>query len=236
MKRYIQELLELQKTDLRIRELEAKCKSYPSERAELVAEFNVVRDALAAAENKAKRLECDVHAMETDIAGKKAHLQEIKIRSGTIKKMSEYNTVMAEIGNLNLQISQMEDRELEKIEELEKARAEVEKAARSYRATGRTVQKEVRALDSLVEEVKAEIIVRKNESQERLKRVPLSILPLYQRLLATGKGEPIGSVRGGRCSNCSLSLPPMTLNEARKGNLVPCDNCSFLLYDPDGAD
>lgn len=236
MKRHIQELLELQKTDLRIRELEAKCKSYPDERAELVAEFNVVRDALAAAQNKVKRLECDVRAMETDIAGKKAHLQEIKIRSGAIKKMSEYNTVMAEIGNLTLQISQMEDRELELIDELEKARAAADKAGRSYRATGRTVQKEVRALDSLVAEAGKEIEVQKAESQERVKRIPLSILPVYQRLLATGKGEPVGAIRGGRCPNCSLSLPPMTLNEARKGNLLPCDHCSFLLYDPDVSD
>ena len=51
MKRTILDLLTLQEVDMRLRELEKRYKSLPAERAELVAEFEVVRTALAKAEN-----------------------------------------------------------------------------------------------------------------------------------------------------------------------------------------
>ena len=39
--------------------------------------------------------------------------------------------------------------------------------------------------------------------------------------------------RNGSCSNCNMKNSPQTAMEARNGNLVNCDNCSFYLYDPE---
>ncbi len=237
MKRAIVDLLELQKVDLRIRSLENKYKSIPAERAELVAEFEVVKKALAAAENLVTQTQLKIRQIETGIAAKKTQLAEIRLRSDSIKKVAEYDRVMQECGNISLAISKLEDEELEAMDALEKAKDAAGKAAKNYRATGRMVQKEVRELDAMKQTILQEVSEKSALSQELRKKIGLSILPVYQRLLASGKGEPLGSITSaGLCSNCSLKLPPMTVNEARKGNIVNCDNCSYLLYDPDGRD
>ena len=236
MKRTILDLLALQEVDMRLRELEKRYKSLPAERAELVAEFEVVRTALAKAENIVKKLELQIKSLEGDTAAKKAHLQDVRVQSGTVKKVSDYNNIMSEIATTEKAIADLEEQTLTAMDNLEKANVHLEKATRHYRATGRTVKKEVLELDALKETILKEVTEKSAESKLLEKKVAQTTLEIYKRLLASGKGEPVGKIQNGLCSNCSLGLPPMTQNEAKKGNLVYCDNCSCLLYDPEPAE
>lgn len=236
MKRTILDLLALQEVDMRLRELEKRYKSLPAERAELVAEFEVVRTALAKAENIVKKLELQIKSLEGDTAAKKAHLQDVRVQSGTVKKVSDYNNIMSEIATTEKAIADLEEQTLTAMDNLEKANVHLEKATRHYRATGRTVKKEVLELDALKETILKEVTEKSAESKLLEKKVAQTTLEIYKRLLASGKGEPVGKIQNGLCSNCSLGLPPMTQNEAKKGNLVHCDNCSCLLYDPEPAE
>ena len=147
MKRSILDLIALQNVDLRIRDLETRLKNIPAERAELVAEFEVVKKALTAAEALVKQTEMKIRTIEGEIEAAKAHLTDIRLRSPSIKKVAEYNAAMADIASTEKKITQLEDSEIEAMEALEKAKADSERAARNYRATGRSVQKEVRELD-----------------------------------------------------------------------------------------
>jgi len=36
----------------------------------------------------------------------------------------------------------------------------------------------------------------------------------------------------GVCGYCRLKVPPQTVNNAKKGIMTLCDNCSHLLYIP----
>ena len=237
MKRSILDLIALQNADLRIRELEKKYKSIPAERQELVAEFDIVRKALAAAENQVRQTELRIKGIEGEIEAKKKHLSEIRLRSGSVKNVASYNALMADSAATEKAVSELEDSLLLAMEQLEKDKVSAEKAGRSYRATGRTVQKEVLALDQMKEDILAEVQAKAAESKELEKKVALSTLTAYKRMLSSGKGTPVGQVlEGGLCSNCSLKLPPMTLGSARKGDLAVCDNCSCFLYDPEAAD
>ena len=157
----------------------------------------------------------------------------MKIKSSSIKKINEYNAILAEIEAAKKNISDSETREIELMDEQEAAEKLLAKAERSYKATGRTVQAEVRELDSLKEAIAKEIAEREKTSAELAKNVVPNYLDPYRRMLATGKGTPVGTIRNGSCSNCNMRNSPQTEMEARNGNLVHCDNCSFYLYDPD---
>ena len=58
----------------------------------------------------------------------------------------------------------------------------------------------------------------------------------YRRMLASGKGSPVGTIHDGNCSNCNMKNSPQTAMEAAHGNLVNCEYCSYFLYDPDAKD
>lgn len=233
MKKSIRDLLALQAVDIRIRNLEIRYKTIPGERAALVAEFEVVKKALAAAKAKVQKLELAIRTCQSETASEQENLKNSKIRSATIKKAAEFDAINAQIAGCEKRISELETKELELYDELEKAKEKAVAAERSYKATGRLAQAEVRQLDDLKAKIVEEIKAKALESKELEKNVGQSMLSQYKRILATGKGEPLSPIKGGLCGNCSLKLPPMTLNQASVGDIVICDHCSYFLYDPE---
>ena len=233
VKQAIKDLLILQAEDLRIRDLKTRLMSLPRERATLVAEFDVVRKGLEKA--KQNKLKVEQAAKQQAAATKAAreNLQALMIKSTSVKKINEYNAILAEIEAAKKNISDSETREIELMDEQEAADKLLAKAERSYKATGRTVQAEVRELDSLRETIAKEIAEREKRSAELAKNVVPNYLDPYRRMLASGKGSPVGTIRNGSCSNCNMKNSPQTVMEAKNGNLVQCDNCSFFLYDPE---
>ena len=233
MKQAIQDLLTLQAEDLRIRDLKTRLMSIPRERAALVAEFEVVRKGLEKAKQNKLKVEQAIKQQAAATQAAQDKLQTLKIKSSSIKKINEYNAILAEIEAAKKNISDSETREIELIDEQEAAEKLLTKAERSYKATGRTVQAEVRELDSLKESIAKEIAEREKRSAELAKNVVPNYLEPYRRMLAGGKGSPVGTIRNGSCSNCNMKNSPQTVMQAKNGNLVQCDNCSFFLYDPE---
>ena len=232
MKKSIRDLLALQAVDIRIRNLEIRYKTIPTERANLVEEFEVVKKALAVAKNKLQKVELAIRNCQSETASEQENLKNSRIRSATVKKAAEFDAINAQIAGCEKRISELETKELELYDELEKVKADVIRAERKYKATGRQAQAEVRQLDELKGTILEEIRARSVESKELEKNVAQASLAQYKRLLATGKGEPVSQINNGLCGNCSLKLTPMTLNQASVGDVVTCDHCSYFLYDP----
>ena len=236
MKQAIKDLLTLQAEDLRIRELKTRLMSIPGERAKLVAEFEVVRKGLEKAKQNKLKVEQAIKQQAAATVAAQDKLQALKIKSSSIKKINEYNAILAEIECAKNNISDSETREIELMDEQEAAEKLLAKAERSYRATGRTVQAEVRELDSLKDAIMKEVVEKEKVSEEYAKNVPAKYLDPYRRMLATGKGSPVGVIHDGNCSNCNMKNSPQTAMEAGNGDLVNCEYCSFYLYDPDAKD
>ena len=171
MRQAIKDLLVLQAEDLRIRDLKTRFASIPGERAALVAEFDVVRKGLEKA--KQDKLKVEQAAKQQAAATKSAQetLQALMIKSTSVKKINEYNAILAEIETAKKNISDSETREIELIDEQEAADKALVKAERSYKAVGRTVQAEVRELDALKAAIVKEIVEREKRSEELAKNV-----------------------------------------------------------------
>lgn len=236
MKQFIKALLALQTEDLRIRELKTRLMSIPTERAKLVAEFEVVRKGLEKAKQNKLKVEQAVKQQTAATTAAQEKLQALKIKSSSIKKINEYNAILAEIESAKKNISDSETREIELMDEQEAAEKNLAKAERAYRATGRTVQAEVRELDALKETILKKVAEKELKSAECAKNVPLRYLDQYRRMIATGKGRPVSVIHDGNCSNCNMKNSPQTSILAGKGDLVNCEYCSFFLYDPDAED
>ena len=233
MKQAIKDLLTLQAEDLRIRDLKNRLLSIPKERASLVAEFDVVRKWLEKAKQNKLKVEQAVKQQAATTQAAQENLRALMIKSTSVKKINEYNAILSEIETAKKNISDSETREIELMDEQEAAAQLLAKAERSYKATGRTVQAEVRELDSLKESIMKEIVEKEKLSEEYAKNVQPKYLDPYRRMLAAGKGSPVGTIRDGSCSNCNMKNSPQTAMHAKNGELVNCDNCSFFLYDPE---
>lgn len=64
-----------------------------------------------------------------------------------------------------------------------------------------------------------------------------SLFKFTSRCVERGKFPVVVEVKDGYCGACHTKLPYQTLTDLECGELVQCDNCSRILYDPesDGA-
>ena len=84
----------------------------------------------------------------------------------------------------------------------------------------------------MVSEIKEEVLKLKADKKRFTTQIDLNVLEIYKRLLESDKkGRPVVPIINGSCSNCLLKITPQTMNEAKKGAVIQCDNCSHIIYD-----
>ena len=233
MKNWVSNILTVQQYDMKLRDLETKYRTIPGERAKLREEYEAAKAQLAAVRENAVRLERAGKQAESDIAALNEKIRKNLTQSALVKKNAEYQALMADIENSKSQISELETRVIELMDEQEAARKAVAEQEKLFAATQAEIREQLADFEQLIERIKQDALKLKAEKKGFITRVELNVLNAYQNILTRDKGKPVVPVVNGSCGHCSLKVTPQLINETKKGNLVFCDNCAHILYDPD---
>ncbi len=233
MKNWVSNILTVQQYDMKLRDLETKYRTIPGERAKLREEYEAAKAKLAAARENVNRIEQAQKQTEGEIAAINEKIRKTLTQSAMVKKNAEYQAMMADIEAAKGQISELETKVIELIDEQEKARKALADEEKSFAATDREIREELEEFKQLVEYIKTEAVRLKNEKKGFMPRVELNVLNIYQNILARDTGKPVVPIVDGACGHCALKVTPQAINQAKKGELVLCDNCSHVLYYPD---
>lgn len=230
MEKWAESLLLLQNTDLKIRELKKRLSLLPAERQRLSGRLTELQTQKDDASKELKTLELAIKNAESEIAAHQQSVAKLQQQSAMVKKNSEYQAMLSQIAALKLKIGDLESFELEKYDELEDAKRKVQSVNTSCDGAMRSTKSEIAELDEFAAEVKEDIARRSAERENLASGIESSLLGLYNRLLSRGQGLPLAPATGGICKNCNLKLTMQTLNEARQGKVVCCDNCMHIIY------
>ena len=233
MKNWVTNILTVQQYDMKLRDLETKYRTIPGERAKLREEYEAAKAQLAEVRENAARVERAGKQTESEIAALNDKIRKSLTQSALVKKNAEYQALMAEIENSKARISELETRAIELMDEQETARKAVAEQEKMFAATQTEIREQLADFEQLIERIKQDALKLKAEKKGFITRVELNVLNAYQNILTRDKGKPVVPIVNGSCGNCSLKVTPQTINEAKKGNLVFCDNCAHILYAPD---
>jgi len=229
MKDWVANLLALQETDLRLRQLQQRLTLLPRELARLEGELDADRGKVEAAREDLKAAELAIRQIEAEIRTETEAIQRLQSQSVNIKKNEEYRALLVEIDHHKAKISAHETRQLEQMERLDLARGRLRQAEKELADRTQAVEMEKKEFKDLASRLQAEIARLKETRRPQADAVGEELLAQYERLLKRG-GTPLAKVVSDSCDNCHLRLTPQTANEARKGRMVNCDNCGHLLY------
>lgn len=232
MKNWTANILTLQKYDMQLRDLETKYRTIPGERAKLREEYEAAKAQLAAARENAAKADQNVKQAEADIATLNDKIRKTLTQSAMVKKNAEYQAMMEDIAAAKAQISDLETKVIELLDELEAARKAAADQEKAFAAVDRQVREELAEFEQLIEFIKAEAVRLKTEKKAVVPRIELNVLEAYKNILTRDKGHPVVPIVNGSCGNCALKVTPQVINQAKKGILAFCDNCSHILYDP----
>ncbi len=191
---------------------------------------NLVRDARIVVDDltaEQKKVDQDVEAVKARRTRDRDRMDQ-----GLITNPKDLERMQHELESLERRISSLEDDELDVMEKLEEAQAELAKlegmVAEADEQLGALTEARDEKLASIEEQL-AEVLAKRGPAVEGL---PADLLALYDRLREQKAGIGAAELRARQCGGCRLSIDASELGRIRglaEDEVVRCEECQRIL-------
>ena len=229
----LEQLLVLQDRDQRIAQLRHEAARIPADQAAVDARIQAETQRLTTHRDVLKHVEADRKKLEVDADGKRAQILKWQGQLTQIKSNTEYQALLKEIAKAEAEIREIEDRELELMDESEKAQPALREEQAPVKQLGSPGATEQATLKQRAEAIEQELAKLEVDRRQLLTKLESDVVRRYERILRSKGDTAIVPVRAGNCGGCHLHLPPQVMHDVRAGvEVTNCDYCGRLLYWP----
>lgn len=232
MKSELAKLIELQKTDTRLRQLKNNIDTAETRRAELEDEFEKHASSIREIQNRLEGAKETKSGLEKDIAEAKVGLERAARNLKTAQDTKQYEAAMREIDSLNKQISNFETKILELMEVIDETSATLEQRADEVANLESDWEKTQAEFDEGLDADKAELDKLSEARKEVFSGLPDRLAAVYDRLVSRSRdGIAVAEVIDDSCSACFMSLRKQVVVELKTTDqIVTCESCTRILY------
>lgn len=228
-------LLILQDRDSKRIGLETQLKGIPREVAALEQRIAAEKSAIEAARTEVKELESKKKLLETEIGSAETKLAQYRTQQLSIRKNDEYQAMGQQIAATQVQISELEGKELEVMYSIDEARKRFASVEAELKANIAGHESRIRTLRERETNVTAELKDAQAQTAEARRPVSELRLRVYDRI--AGRHMPaVVPIHGGKCGGCHLKVSSEVESAARAksddpaGALPTCDQCGRIVY------
>ena len=181
----------------------------------------------AAARRSRDALLLQLKEVELEVEGHRSKMKghERELMSGRIRAPSDLMRMSEEVSHMKAALAEEEDGELQLMEALESAEAdlaaanaELEEATREAAAPG--ARQRLATITSELATVEA-------ERAEMWAEVPAPLQAAYSKISRVA--NPVVAVEAGQCLGCRVQLTTNELQQLRRGERFTCQNCNRIL-------
>lgn len=232
MKSELSKLVELQKTDTRIRQLKENIETADTRRAGLEQEFEQHASSIREIQDRKTDAQHKKSEIEIKIAETKTSLERANRNLATAQDTKQYEAAMREIDALNKQISGYETEILEQLEGIDETDKVLEERADEIKNLRSDWEKTQKQFDAQLAKDKAEYAKLSGERQAVFSEVSPKLVAVYDRLINRSRdGVAVAEVKDGACSSCFMTLRKQMLVELKTTNeIFTCESCTRILY------
>jgi len=166
---------------------------------------------------------------EIDDLVAKLAIAEDKLYSGEIRNPKELTNLQHEVETLKARRSQLEDKVLALMEQVELATASVASRSSGLKALEAEWRSQQQQLSKDMEQRKTILSELNHKRQQLLAKIAPQAVEVYNELRKQ-KGTAVAKVEQGICRGCRISLPTTELQRARSDSLVRCSSCGRILF------
>lgn len=224
------QLYQLQELDLEIDSHELDLKQKTSQLGDSPDVLRV-SGQLSSQRQQLEELKRQQHSAEwetDDLASKITDLEK-KLYGGGISNPKELSSLQHEVDGFKARRSQLEDRTLEIMDQVEQAEASIATAGNELNNLEAEWRRQQQNLTNDIEKLKGILSQLGQKRQLMLASIDPKMVNLYQQL-RSHKGTAVARVDQGMCRGCQILLPTIELQKARSGELVQCGSCRRILF------
>ena len=229
MNKIIQDLIELQKGDLRIGILETFLNSSPGLKAELAAERAAEEGKMAAKAEELDTAKKDLRRKERDLETGEDRLKQLLVKLNQVKTNKEYDASLREIEEQKRLNGKIEDDLLLLYEKIEAAEAAVKKLDAEWKGRLGEFEERTKELEQKADRAEKDLEQKRRQRAALTAEVNADLLKRYEQIRAkTGRG--LARVEAEICRGCFHHISAQMYNEVLKGEQVlTCTNCFRIL-------
>jgi len=226
-------LVELQRLDLRVRELGSIVASLPSRLEELEERLKSERQALTEAEGGLEESGHQSRLLEGEIQDLGEKRVKYKTQLMEVKTNDAYQAMIHEIGFVEQAISAKEDEVLQHMLEIDELKDKTATVRVAYESLEQQIAAERREVKTEAKQAE-EALAKASQEREAIEaQVPPGLLSQYQRIAGARNGVALVGLEGDSCQACHVRLRPQVIATVRAGRGINrCENCNRILYDP----
>lgn len=231
MNSQLQFLIELQKFDLRIFQIQDSQRKAPDLLKAAESPLQDILSRLQALKNTGESLTTQQRSAERELATQEDMLHKVRSRLSELKTNKEYQAHLFEIEQSRKKKDSIEENVLETMERVEENKKAVQELEEQAQEAQKIFDVEKTRLESQFSELGKELADLNQQQQRVADTVEKPLLARYNRLKTMRKGYAVAEVQDGACGGCRLQLPPQLVAEVRRGDeLMDCSYCHRLLF------
>ena len=224
-------LVNLQKMDFKILELERLKNNIPKEIEERKASLNSAEEEYKNNETVLKETQKTIRTKEGALNDEMEHLKKTQVKLNVVKTNKEYSAVLSEIESIKKNKDKFEEEIiilLDTTELIKKKINESKKKVDNERTAWEGIVKEKgKELKSLEEEIKKSKI----EREDVIGKIETKLVQIYQKLSDHKDKLAMAEVKNMSCQGCFIKVLPQKYNELKSGeDIIFCSNCQRILY------
>lgn len=234
----IKHLIELQAVDIRLGRLKQLLADFPKRLAEIDARVGAARADLTSSKQAHTNSLKERKTFEMDIDQWKERARKYRDQSSAVKTNEAYKALQHEIANAEAEMSQAEDRLLERMVAGEDYERKIKQAERVLQETEAAAKIERQAIETEQLAAQKDLAAATAERERAVAPVDEDLLFNYQRIANRHHGIGLAETRNEMCSQCGMRVRPHVFQELRRETsheIFQCETCTRILYVAEAA-
>jgi predicted nucleic acid-binding Zn-ribbon protein len=228
----LEHLLVLQDRQQKIRQIEAEVRTVPLQRTSLESQLAASVASLDTIKQRARQVEIDRKNLELDVGTRQQSIARLRTQQYETRKNDEFQAIGHEIQRYEKEISEIEDRELELMDQADKLKAEVSVEEKKASGTKESISRQTKDLEEKSKALNARLDELKKEREELAGKIDEDLLDRFDRLFASKGDAAVVALEHDVCTGCHMKVTTATANFVRAGKeIVNCEQCGRILYD-----
>jgi len=237
LKAQINSLVQLQKIDSEIYALNEEKRVKPEEIKAIEASFEEKKKNLAALEKTSLDLQKQKKDRELELGSKEESSKKLQSQLYSLKTNKEYQTMLQQIEDSKADASIIEDKILECLEKMDKAKADVDQENKKLQEEEKVFNAQKGQVDTRIKEIDVRLGQLDAERKIITPEIDPKVLAQYERILASREGLAIVGADNNSCHGCNMFVPPQVTNLIKMyERLITCEICNRILYIHDERD
>jgi hypothetical protein len=199
--------------------------------------LKAAQSAVEAAKEKAKSNQGNRKKLEGEISTIEGKISKYRDQMMAVKTNEEYRALQHEIEHAQLAIRKVEDDILNLMLEAETGQTDLKAAEALLKEDQQKVQAERKALEEGNKRDLGAMDSYLKERKEIETSVSSDLVSRYDRVRKHRGGIGVAPARNEVCEICKVRIRPQVFQDIRRNDqIIACDACQRILYDPENLD